>query len=284
MAITNFQRTVWSKKIQTALETITGLKNHSDYEFEGEIQYAKEVKILGVVRPTIKTYVPGTPIELETPTDSSQMLKIDQLKYFNFAVEDVDKAQSQPGLMDKLTSEAGKGLAEEADKYIAKIVKDGVEDGTIESTEANITKANAISTLEDALAVLYTNNVKTTEELHFEVTPKVFTLLRQSLTELFTENVEMSKKGYVGRYGNALISVENNLPEISKTTGSGDSAVTTTKKVLILRTKKAVAYVGQIDKTEAYRPQNAFQDAIKALFVFGAKVVRPKEIYCIKCA
>lgn len=274
MAITHFQRTVWSKKIQTALDTITGLKNHSDYEFEGEIQYAKEVKILGVVRPTIRTYVPGTPITLEVPTDSSQMLQINQLRYFNFAVEDVDKAQSQPGLMDKLTSEAGKGLAEEADKYIASIVKAGVEGNTIASADATITKANAISTLEDALAVLYGNNVKTTEELHFEVTPKVFTLLRQSLTELFTENVEMSKKGYVGRYGNALISVENNLPET--TTGN--------KKILILRTKKAIAYVGQIDKTEAYRPENAFQDAIKALYVFGAKVVRPEEIYCIKCS
>ena len=32
MAITNFQRTVWSAKIQRALETITGLKNHSDYQ------------------------------------------------------------------------------------------------------------------------------------------------------------------------------------------------------------------------------------------------------------
>lgn len=184
--------------------------------------------------------------------------------------------------MNALAEEAGKGLAEEADKYIAKIVKDGVVDESIDSTEATITKTNAIATLEDALAVLYENNVKTTEELHFEVTPKVFTLLRQSLTELFTENVEMSKKGYVGRYGNALISVENNLPEISKTTGEGASAVTTTKKVLILRTKKAIAYAGQIDKTEAYRPHNAFQDALKGLFVFGAKVVRPKEIYCIK--
>lgn len=274
MAITRFQRTVWSKKIQTVLETVTGLKNHSDYEYEGEIKYAKEVKILGVVRPTIKTYVPGTKIELETPEDSSQMLKVDQMKYFNFAVEDVDQAQSNPGLMNKLAEEAGKGLAEEADKYIAQIVKEGVEDGTIESTDATITKTNAISTLEDALAALYTNNVKTTEELHYEVTPKVFTLIRQSLTELFTENVEMAKKGYVGRYGNALISVENNLPE---TTEGG-------KKILILRTKKAIAYVGQIDKTEAYRPQEAFQDAIKALFVFGAKVVRPKEIYCIKAA
>lgn len=280
MAITNFQRTVWSAKIQRALETITGLKNHSDYQFEGEIKYAKEVKILGIVRPTIKTYVPGTKIDLEVPTDSSQLLKIDQMRYFNFAVEDVDKAQSQPGLMDALADEAGKGLAEEADKYIASIVKDGVEDETIASADATITKTNAISTLEDALAVLYTNNVKTTEELYFEVTPKVFTLLRQSLTELFTENVEMAKKGVVGRYGNALICVENNLPTIEE----GETSSKVTKKILILRTKKAIAYVGQIDKTEAYRPESAFQDAIKALFVFGAKVVRPEEIYCIKVA
>ena len=74
MAITHFQRTVWSAKIQTALETTTGLKNHSDYEFEGEIKGAKEVKILGIVRPTIKTYVPGTDIEREAGTDSSQFI------------------------------------------------------------------------------------------------------------------------------------------------------------------------------------------------------------------
>lgn len=274
MAIEHFQRTVWSAKIQKALETVTGLKNHSDYQFEGDIKYAKEVKILGVVRPTIKTYVPGTPIELEEGQDTSQLLKIDQYRYFNFEVEDIDKAQSQPGLMDALAEEAGKGLAEEADKYIAKIIKEGVEDESIDSIEASITKTNAISTVEDLLAKLYEKNVKTTEELYLEVSPKVFVTIRQALTELFTENVEMSKKGAVGRYGNALVCVENNLPETTE--GS--------KKIQILRTKKAVAYVGQIDKTEAYRPETAFQDAIKALFVFGAKVVRPDEIVCLKVA
>ncbi len=274
MAIANFQRTVWSAKIQKALETVTGLKNHSDYQFEGDIKYAKEVKILGVVRPTIKTYVPGTPIELEEGQDTSQLLKIDQYRYFNFEVEDIDKAQSQPGLMDALAEEAGKGLAEEADKYIAKIIKEGVEGESIDSVDASITKTNAIATIEDLLAKLYEKNVKTTEELYLEVSPKVFVTIRQALTELFTENVEMSKKGAVGRYGNALVCVENNLPETTEDQ----------KKIQILRTKKAVAYVGQIDKTEAYRPETAFQDAIKALFVFGAKVVRPDEIVCLKVA
>ena len=49
-----------------------------------------------------------------------------------------------------------------------------------------MTKTNAISTLEEALTVLYGNNVKTNEELYYEVTPKVFSLMRQSMTELAT--------------------------------------------------------------------------------------------------
>jgi len=73
MAISNFQQTVWSKKIQLQLDTITSLKDHCDFQFEGEIKYAKEVKILGVTRPTIRTYVPGTSLTREAGTDSSQL-------------------------------------------------------------------------------------------------------------------------------------------------------------------------------------------------------------------
>ncbi len=275
MAITHFQRTVWSAKIQTALETTTGLKNHSDYEFEGEIKGAKEVKILGVQRPTISTYVPGTKLTREQGTDNSQLLKIDQYRYFNFDVEDIDQAQSQKGLLATLTAEAGKGLAEEADKYIAKVVKDAVDAGEVQASASavSVTKTNSIATLEEALTVLYANNVKTNEELYYEVTPKVFSLMRQSMTELATTNVEMIKKGAVGKYGNTLICIDNNLPEFDDKS-----------KGMFLRTKKAVAYAGQIDSTEAYRPEDSFSDAVKGLFVFGAKVVRPEQIYVVKVA
>lgn len=272
MAITHFQRTIWSAKIQRALETITGLKNHSDYQYQGEIKMAKEVKILGIVAPTIRTYVPGTPITRETPTDSSQLLKIDQFRYFDIAVEDIDIAQSQKGLMDALSDEAGKGLAMEADKYIASIVATGVGDGTIDSKAVTITKTNAVDTIETALASLYEKNVPTTEELYFEVSPAVFSKIRQAITELATSNVDLIKKGAVGKYGNALVCIDNNLPVIGSATGC------------IMRTKKAVAYVGQIDKVEAYRPHDSFQDAIKGLFVFGAKVVRPEQIYVIEAS
>ena len=34
---------------------------------------------------------------------------------------------------------------------------------------------------------------------------------------------------------------------------------------------------------EAYRPEDSFEDALKGLHVYGAKVVRPDEMCVIKC-
>ena len=40
----------------------------------------------------------------------------------------------------------------------------------------------------------------------------------------------------------------------------------------------AVSFAEQIVKVEAYRPENAFSDALKGLHVYGAKLVRPTGI------
>lgn len=278
MSITNFQQTIWSKKFNQALKTITSLRNHCDFKYEADSKNAKEVKILNVVRPTIKTYVPGTKIDREGATDGSMTLKIDQFKYFNFEVDDVDKAQSVPGLMDELTQEASRGLSEEGDKYVATLVKEATEDTEepLAQSDSVITlnKSNAVRTVEDGFAVLYSNNCKTTDNFYLEVAPKPFTTYREALTELSTNNPEILKKGAVGKINNAYVCIENLLPKST----SGDAIYN------ILRTSKAIAFAEQINKVEAYRPQDAFSDALKGLYTFGALITRPQEIYVIKTA
>lgn len=284
MSVTNFQQTIWSKKFNQALETITSLRSHCDFKYESDSKNAKEVKILNVVRPTINTYVPGTAITREGATDGSMILKIDQFKYFNFEVDDVDKAQSVPGLMDELTREASRGLAEEGDKYVASLVKAGVEatTGALSKSSSVITlsKSNAVRSVEDGFAVLYENNCKTTDNFYLEVAPKPFTVYREALTELSTNNPEILKKGAVGKINNAYVCIENLLP-------TGKTSTSATKDDVhynILRTSKAIAFAEQINKVEAYRPQDAFSDALKGLYTFGALITRPKEIYVIKTA
>lgn len=282
--ITNFQQTIWSKSILRSLEKITSLRNHCDFKYEKESKNAKEVKILSVNRPTIRTYTPGTPLVRESAADSSQLLKLDQYRYFNFEVEDIVKAQSVSGLMEALTDEAAKGLALEGDLYVAKVIKDGVTNGVVvdevKQTKENIAASevitldtkNAMASVEDGFTKLYENDCKVTDTFYLEVAPKVFTTYRQQLTELSTNNPEILKKGAVGKINNAFVCIENCLPE-------DDEAYYN-----VLRTNKAIAFAEQIEKLEKYRPEDAFTDAVKGLYVFGAKVVRPKEIYVMKTA
>ena len=269
--ITNFQQTIWSKSLLRSLEKITSLRNHCNFQYEKESKNAKEVKILSVNRPTIRTYVPGTAITRESATDSSQLLQINQYRYFNFEIEDIVKAQSVPGLMEALTDEAAKGLALEGDKYVGDIIKAAADAEEVAvSTEITLSTSNAMASVEDGFATLYANDCKVSDTFYLEVAPKVFTTYRQQLTELSTNNPEILKKGAVGKINNAFVCIENMLPKSE------------TAYYNILRTDKAVAFAEQIDKVEKYRPEDAFTDAVKGLYVFGAKVIRPKEIYVMK--
>jgi hypothetical protein len=271
--VTNFQQTIWSKSILRSLEKITSLRNHCNFQYEKESKNAKEVKILSVNRPTIRTYVPGTALVRESAADSSQLLMLDQYRYFNFEVEDIVKAQSVPGLMEALTDEAGKGLALEGDKYVAEVVKAAADADEIAVSDViTLSTANAMASVEEGFATLYGNDCKVSDTFYLEVAPKVFTTYRQQLTELSTNNPEILKKGAVGKVNNAFVCIENCLPEDE------------TAHYNILRTDKAVAFAEQIDKVEKYRPEDAFTDAVKGLYVFGAKIVRPNEIYVMKTA
>lgn len=287
MAVSNtvqyFQQTIWSKSILKSLQTITSLRNHCNFQYERDSKNAKEVKILSVTRPTIRTYVPGTAITRESVTDANVLLQINQYKYFNFEVEDIVKAQSVPGLMEAVTDEAARGLAEEGDKYVASIIEAGVEDGTSplgqSASVISLTTSNAMASVEDGFAYLYGKNCKVNDVFYLELAPKVFTIYRQSLTELSTNNPEILKKGAVGKINNAYVCIENLLPTGKTGTGSTDNVYYN-----VLRTDKAIAFVEQIEKVEHYRPEDAFTDAVKGLYVFGAKIVRPDEIYVMKTA
>ena len=269
--IEHFQKTVWSRSILRSLETITSLRNHCNFQYEKDAENAKAVRILSVNRPTIRTYVPGTALVREGGADSSMEMLLDQYRYFNFEVEDIDQKQSVPGLMEALTDEAAKGLVLEGDKYVATLIKAEVDAGKVEaSEEITLTTANAMASVEEGFATLYGNNCKPTDNFYLELAPRVFTTYRQQMTELSTNNPEILKKGAVGKINNAYVCIENLLP-------SSDTAYYN-----ILRTDKAVAFAEQIEKLEKYRPDDAFTDAVKGLYVFGAKIVRPAEIYVMK--
>lgn len=266
MAYGNFKQTFWSKYIQRELEPATILLDHCTREFEGEVKYGNKVKLVGVSKPTIGNYTGQTIGSPETVQDSSVMLEITQAKYFNFAVDDVDKAQSVPGGMEAIMSESKEALAIERDKFIA---HQAVDAGTYVSTAVAITTADkAKEAIDKGLVSLRENDVKISDDVVIEIPPFVYQLMKDKYITLDTSNSEMIKSGIMGYYDGCKVRVTNLLYE-----------ATADQPVCMIRTKRAIAFASQINKVEAYRPQDLFSDAVKGLDVYGAKVVRPKEIY-----
>ena len=311
-------QTIWHQGYERALRTITSLRNHCDFKYERDTKNARKVIILNADKPVVRKYTPGVSIKRDAASVTKQEFELDQMYYFNVGIDHVYKAQSVPGALEAICEEGAIALTEEGDKYVAKMVNDGVDAGTVDVIDGtSVTKTNAIEKVEDGFTVLYRNNVKQKEELYLETDPGFFTKIRQNLTELFTNNVEMSKKGFLGKYGNALISIENLLPKLEPTyavtedtdivegktyyTRSGDAGsyvytevtdpkkeslstyyeITEYAKVLnFLRSKRAVAFAEQIEKIVNYEVQDGFETAQKGLY--GGLLVRPKEIVCIK--
>lgn len=266
----NFKPTFWSKYCQTELAKDLVVANWCDYKFEGEIKYGERVKIVGAVRPTIGTYVPGVDINIEKLADNAQYLDIDYADYFAFEVDDVDKAQSTPGYLDVQFDEAKKALAEAEDAKVAEVAALGSLNA-MRSSSIDISGATSpLDTIDAGLIKLYQNNVSTKEELAADLNAEHITLIRSKLQNLFTDNVEYIKKGAIGKYNNVLLRLSNNLYNDN------------TDDYELIRTKKAVAVANQIDKVETCRKEKGFASIIKGLNVYGAKVVRPKELYVIK--
>ena len=263
MAVTNFIQTIWSKKIQDDLELKCKLVDNCLREYEGDCKYARTVKILGVGEPTIGTYT-GAKIEYEEMSDKGQTLTIDQQNYFAFLVDDIDKAQSVPGLAEKYQEKAVHGLAVKRDAYVASLIKAATNATTADTADREGVK-NAI---DEAIVALRERNFD--EEGVIEITPAVYNLFKNELITLSTDNPEYIKKGIVGVYDDFKVIMSNGLAK--------DSSYA----YCCVRGKKAIAFAGQINEVEAGRHQDYFKDYVRGLDTFGAKIIDEARIQVVK--
>jgi hypothetical protein len=197
-------------------------------------------------------------------SDTSQLLTIDQAKYFAFYVDDVDKAQSVPGLPEKFQEKSVHALAVARDTFVANLIK-----GVTNVTPADSLTAEGVKTaIDEAIVALRERNFN--EDAVIEISPAVYNVFKNQLITLSTNNPEYIKKGIVGMYDNMEVMMSNNL------------AKDTSYVYCDIRGKKAIAFAGQIEKVEACRAEKRFADIIKGLDVYGGKVIDDDRIQVIK--
>lgn len=273
-ALLVFKPELWSKTILKNLDVITGMRKHSDYSFSEEIKYGKRLHITKLGDTQVRNYTQGVDITFDDVNGTEVELVIDQQRYFGKYYDDIDKKQAIPGAVEEDMAETAKALALDADEFVsARLYQAVVATGsTIKKSASAITpnEKNVMTAIEDGLVALYENNVPTSTEIWGEVSPKMYSQLRIHLTELATANLDLMKRGIIGKYGNVNICIENRLP------------VKTGVKYNFLRTGKAFAFAEQIDKVAKTDKEKGFGTYFKGLYVYGGVVVRPAEIYAIQ--
>lgn len=280
MAVTNFIPELWSARLLNALDKSHVFANVVNRDYEGEIKKMGDtvhINTIGAV--TIGTYTQNTDFSSgpETLATTDQTLTIDQAKYFNFQVDDIDAAQAAGDIMDKAMTRAAYGLADASDKYIAGILA-GAADTTnlVSSSAVALTASNVYENVVKMRTILDKANVPTAGRW-LVIPPEMYALIL--LDDRFVKTGgEMAegilRTGLVAQAAGFDIYLSNNCVSANVSdkltytiTGGVDAAAT---------------YAEQIVSTEAYRPEKRFADAVKGLHVYGAKVVDKAQIACLK--
>lgn len=268
MAITNFIPTVWSENLYQELDKKYIAVANCNRDFEGEIkEKGNTVRICGIGDVAVSEYTKNAnmsaPLSL---SDTARELKIDQAKYFNFQIDDIDRAQSSPKLMEVAMKNAASALANDADRYVFSLCSQA---GSSISCD-NTTVDNIVNLIIDARTKLFTNNVADPGDIVIEVTPEIAGMILKAKVNLSTDNTDVMEAGCIGAIGGCKIFVSNNVQIIEGDTGH--------KHKCLARTKRAIAFAEQLSEIDAYRPELRFADAVKGLHLYGAKVVYPKEM------
>lgn len=280
MSINNFIPTVWSGTLLEALNDAHVATNCVNREYEGEIQsFGDQVRINAFGRVTTYAYTKAADITAaQQLQDASMSLIIDQGRYYNFEIEDVDKAQIKPKIMTAAMKEAAYDLADVSDEFLILLMNNGVATAApdnLMTTRALGTGAadeDAYETLVDMGVLLKESNAPKGD--WFAMMPAWVhgLLLKDPRFVSFgtPENIARAKGGAVGQVAGFTIYESNNIY----------SALSSTYAI-IAGSKSATTYAEQVTKTEAYRPPLRFADAVKGLHIYGAKVTRPNALVVI---
>lgn len=279
MSVETFIPEVWNAAIKEPYDKnlIFGQPTIASNAWMGEITgIGDTVHINYLSSPTVRDYTKGTPIEVEELSTTSTKLTIDQGKYFAFRVHDVDKVQAAGDFQGPATRKAGIELRDNADTYIAGLLKDGAHKdnklGTVEVIDDDPAKAgaeySAFKVLVKLANKLNRQSVPTTGR-YVVVGPDTYSALL--MDPRFTRvdasgNEDGLRNGIVGRAVGFDVLVSNNAPLVSS------------REVAIAGVPDAFAFASQLVETEALRDPAHFGDIVRGLNVYGAAVTRPEGV------
>ncbi len=251
-------------------------------DYEGEIaNQGDTVKIGGIGAVTVTNYTKNsTTVSWQTLQDASQVLTVDQVKYFAFKVDDVDQVQTKPKLMDEAMREAGYAIADAIDQFVAGLYAQaasanviGGDAGSAKTVGTGTGEVDAYKQLVDLGVALDEANVS--KAGRWVVLPPWYDgMLRKSGTYLANPagpaGAATLVNGYLGNVAGFSLYTSNNV--------TTDNAATPTYRIMYGTNAAISLAIQKALQPEAIRLQDSFSDGVRGLVLYGGKVVRPAAL------
>ena len=297
MSLNSFIPAIWSNELLAALmkaHVYAALANH---DYEGDIKNMGDtVRINAIGDITISAYTKDTDIAApQELADAQTTLTISQADYFNFAVDDVDAAQQTPKVMSEAMKWAAYKLADSVDTFVAGKYTEASSTNLQGSSGSPTTPSAPTSTNVGGGATIYDYLVYLDQKLTENNVPKsgrwgvvppwikTYLMMDIRFTSFNTDaaraaiasgNLDASggdaNEAYLGKINGMDVYESNNAPHLTGTVGASGSV-----DVVLCGHSMAITFAEGITKTEAYRPQYRFSDAVKGLHLYGSRVTRP---------
>jgi hypothetical protein len=279
---------IWSGKLLTKFYSNTVIPAISNTDYEGEISKQGDVvKIRTVPDIIIRDYEKGQPLETQTPETGLVDLEINKAHYFNFAVDDIDKFQSDIDFMSKWTEDAAKQLKIYQDRLIladvyadAATPNQGANAGKLTAgfalgvpgTPIALTAANVLDFIVDLGTVLDEQDIPD-EDRKLVLPAWAVALIKKSDLKdasLAGDGTSILRNGRAGMVDRFEI-YSSNL--ISSVVDTGNRAF----NAMAMHTQ-ALTYAAQIVNSEVIKSELSFGHKARGLLVYGYKVKNPEAL------
>lgn len=305
---------IWSSQIFVDLESTLVLSGGliSNKQYEGEIrEQGDTVRIPHFLdKATVgEGYDPYSEIgDANRAELDSLLIRIDQARTLHFEVDDLHQLQTKSGLnlMQNLTQTHARALAESMDRHVASTIKaavngedhnfnDGDLHGSVKVLDPASDGISIYQRVIEARTVLDINNVPTGGR-YLLIGPAEYAevLLDPNFIDASKYGAgSVLANGEVGRIAGMTVILSNtigshltdtkyaDLPGVAGAYGvrkqnSGGDGIH-----MIVGHSMALSTIGSLTKLEAYRPEKKFTNAVKGLYVFGSKVMRPEAMVVV---
>lgn len=287
MAISDFIPEIWSARLQRHLDRnlIYAQPTVCNRDWEGEIAQAGDtVHIQKIGDPEIKTYNPGTDMAgAEEATGTTQALTVDQFRYFNVAIDDVNAAQINVNALDAFATRAGVKMAQTIDAFVASkltaaatVNKVGTDAAPVE-VKADGTGDFTPYELAVELRRQLASQDAPLDSIWLAISPDFEAQILKDPNYIGSGSeigAEFVRNGRIGQIAGFDVLRTTGVPTSE---GSGETKVAN-EKIIAGAGNYATTFANQVTEMKAYEPELRFADAVKGLEVYGAKVLEPATI------